>query len=109
MYNFEIKILYDKAINQYYSINESIIEPNLEAIKQMPPEDRKEYLDNHLKLENHLSQLIETLAIFHEELLKRGDNREVSFLRKELRKSSAYIRRLGGDPTLLPFVNETEI
>jgi hypothetical protein len=109
MYNFEVQLIYDKTVNKYYEINETIIEPNFEAIKLMPKEEQREYLENHLKLEKAINEMIEALSIFHDEILKRGDNREVSFLRQELRKSSAYIRRLGGDPTLLTYVNESEL
>jgi hypothetical protein len=98
----EIKAEYSK-LYQLVLVVDEIIKKQAQEIYQLPPNERKPYLDEHFPIKDYIDEsyiLINSILL---ELDKRPTTQQYEQTKKLLTAARQYIKVLGGNPSLITF------
>lgn len=95
---------------QYQKFWDEIIEPNQKEINQITDyKERQQLQEAHNKLVLFINQQSDLIDELIKKLATAPDKREVQYLQKYIKHARAYIKNLGGNPSVLNYIKDQDI
>ena len=106
----EINYLLKKHAQAYNEIFDSVIKPNQSEINNITDRREREALQAQLnKYTNYINKQSELIELFAQVLAEAPTKSEYKYLQNYAKQARAYIRNLGGNPSIISYIKNTDL
>jgi hypothetical protein len=112
MSNYKINLINtnSQVLDQYIElVDQKVLDPYKTEILRLPPDQQKSEWYKYTLINNMITQSIETVSMMHDQINTMHTAQEVAEMRLYITKLRAYIRDLGGNPSVINYILKTDL
>lgn len=88
---------------------ENYLEEMIIEIKQLPYDDQKDYWRKLYVIKNYLDSADDCIKQLHSELFNAPSTTQINDYKNTIKKMAGYIQRLGGDPSIINYIKDSDL
>lgn len=90
-------------------VDRKVLDPYKTEILRLSPNEQKLEWYKYTLINNLITQSIETISLMHDQINTMHTAQEVAELKLYITKLRAYIRDLGGNPSVINYILKTDL
>ena len=112
MINYKMQLIYSNSevLDKYIElVDHKVLDPYKTEILRLPPDQQKPEWYKYTLINNLITQSIETTSLMHDLISTMHTAQEVAEMKLYITKLRAYIRDLGGNPSVINYILKTDL
>lgn len=106
----QIIYLNGQVLDDYIDlVDRKVLDPYKTEILRLPHNEQKTEWYKYTLINNLITQSIETVSLMHDQINTMHTAQEVAELKLYITKLRAYIRDLGGNPSVINYILKTDL